>query len=102
MGEARVPAEEPTCIVHGDFALQNVVLHLDEPRVVAVLDWETSTLGHPMLDLNFLLAQLPGGHRAPRDVEGLASQWSLVERYHRRHGIQCISRKEWEYFTLVN
>ena len=50
---AHVPADDETTLVHGDFRLGNVILHPTEPRVVAVLDWELSTLGHPLADLAY-------------------------------------------------
>jgi aminoglycoside phosphotransferase (APT) family kinase protein len=49
----RVPESETLSLCHGDFRIANVMFHSAEPRVIGVLDWELSTLGHPLVDLAF-------------------------------------------------
>ena len=54
---AHIPAsardETQVSIVHGDYRLDNLIFHPTEPRVLAVLDWELSTLGHPLADFSY-------------------------------------------------
>jgi aminoglycoside phosphotransferase (APT) family kinase protein len=65
---AHIPAGDETCLVHGDFRVDNMVFHPTEPRVLAVLDWELSTLGHPLADFayHFMMYRMP-----PLRVAGL-------------------------------
>ena len=51
---AHIPQSDETVVVHGDYRLGNVLLHPTEPRIAAVLDWELSTLGHPLADLGYV------------------------------------------------
>ncbi len=63
-----IPDGEETAIVHGDFRCDNLIFHPIEPRVVAVLDWELSTLGHPLADFTYhaMMYRMP-----PQIVAGL-------------------------------
>jgi aminoglycoside phosphotransferase (APT) family kinase protein len=62
------PDDGAVSIAHGDFRLGNMLFHPTEPRVVAVLDWELSTLGHPLADLGFCV--MPW-HTAPDEYGGI-------------------------------
>lgn len=50
-----IPSDDATAIVHGDFRFDNAIMHASEPRVIAMLDWELSTLGHPLADFTYFL-----------------------------------------------
>ena len=50
-----IPLDESTTVVHGDYRLDNMIIHPAEPRIIAVLDWELSTIGHPLGDFTYHL-----------------------------------------------
>lgn len=70
LGE-RIPASEELALCHGDFRIGNVMFHPTEPRVVGVLDWELSTLGHPLVDVAF---NTQAWHMAPDENGGIVDE----------------------------
>jgi aminoglycoside phosphotransferase (APT) family kinase protein len=89
-----IPADEGEArIIHGDFRCDNMVFHAREPRVIAVLDWELSTLGHPLADFAYhlMMYRMPAGMSAGlagRDLTALniPSEAEYVASYCRRTG----------------
>ena len=93
-----IPTDDATSIVHGDFRLDNVIMHPTEPKPLAVLDWELSTLGHPLADFTYFLMvwffprEVRGG-LANRDLaaEGLPSIEEVTEHYCARTGRETVA-----------
>ncbi|NNK38286.1 MAG: phosphotransferase family protein [Xanthomonadales bacterium] len=95
---ANIPDDgDPTAIIHGDFRCDNLIFHPDEPRIIAVLDWELSTLGHPLADFAYHLMtyrlppSLPAG-LGGEDLKalGLPSEAEYINAYCRHSGRSSI------------
>jgi len=100
-----LPAQEPAAaVVHGDYRADNVVFHPTEPRVVAILDWELSSLGDPLADFAYHLMayRMPSltvpmlGDRDPRAL-GLPDETEYVEHYEQVTGFR-VDRRELEFY----
>jgi len=78
-----LPEQKRVSIVHGDYRLDNMIFHGTEPRVIAVLDWELSTLGDPMADFTYLLMQwiMPGLQRADLKALNIPSMEEAAQIY---------------------
>jgi aminoglycoside phosphotransferase (APT) family kinase protein len=98
-----VPAKDETALIHGDYRLDNLLYAKDSPRVAAVIDWELSTLGHPLSDLAYACMgyrlNLPGrSSLAGVDVSplGIPTEDEVVAEYCRLTGRDRIDA--WPYF----
>jgi aminoglycoside phosphotransferase (APT) family kinase protein len=104
---ANIPESDETVVVHGDYRPGNVLIHPEEPRIVAVLDWELSTLGHPLADLGYLCMEyhVPGyagdGLVSANLAElGIPSEAEFVAAYCRATGRGPI--ENWSYYVIYN
>ena len=107
---ANMPADDGrVALVHGDFRLDNLIFHTGTPEVMAVLDWELSTLGHPFADLAYQcmhlrmpqgLGALDGLQGVDRTALGIPNEQEYIAAYCERMGLEPIAH--WEFYLAFS
>ena len=96
--EANRPDDVASCVIHGDWRIDNVVFDLKQARIVGVLDWELATVGDPLMDLGSALAYWvdrddePGFaslRRQPSHLPGMPTRDEFVAKYLAASGVRC-------------
>ncbi|MBP6405726.1 MAG: phosphotransferase [Ramlibacter sp.] len=112
---AHIPAdardESRVSIVHGDYRLDNLMFHATEPRVIAVLDWELSTLGHPLADFSYHCMAWhipPGSFRGIGGLDvaslGIPTEDEYIRLYCERTGLTTPAalKADWNFYMAYN
>jgi aminoglycoside phosphotransferase (APT) family kinase protein len=104
---ANTPASDETTLAHGDFRIDNVIFHPTEPRALAVIDWELSTLGHPLADAAYLcmlydvtIPGMGGLQGIDHSISGVPTEQELIAAYCKRTGREGIP--DWAYFKAFS
>ncbi len=99
--------EALSTVVHGDFRLGNSIVHPTEPRVIAVLDWELSTIGNPLADLSYLCQQYHSEEDSENpiagvggEVLGIPAEQALIDEYCKATG--RVDVEHWGFYIVYN
>jgi aminoglycoside phosphotransferase (APT) family kinase protein len=102
-----IPPGDETTVVHGDYRMDNLVFHPSEPRIIAILDWELSTLGHPLADFSYHCMSwhiAPGAFRGIAGLDlaalGIPTEDEYMARYAERTGRNAI--EHWSFYLAYN
>jgi aminoglycoside phosphotransferase (APT) family kinase protein len=107
--DANQPADVDSCVIHGDWRIDNVVFDLQQARIVGVLDWELATVGDPLMDLGSALAYwvdrddepaFASLRRQPSHLPGMPTREEFVARYLQLSGRSCADFTFYEVFGL--
>jgi aminoglycoside phosphotransferase (APT) family kinase protein len=106
---ANIPAGDETVLVHGDYRLDNLIFDSGSPRMLAVVDWELSTLGHPLADFSYhaMLWRVPAGEAGGLlglDLRslGIPDEADYIAGYCERTGREAIEPRVWEFCMAYN
>ncbi len=106
---ANIPQDDGTCgLIHGDYRLDNFIFHPVKPEIIAVVDWELSTLGHPLADLAYQSMQWRMPHESivrgldgiDRDALGIPTEEDYVREYATRMGLGGIDH--WPFYLAFS
>ena len=107
--DANQPDDIDSCIIHGDWRIDNVVFDLANARIAGVLDWELATVGDPLMDLGSALAYwvdrddeaaFASLRRQPSHLPGMPTREEFLQRYLQLSGRQCVEFTFYEVFGL--
>ncbi len=108
--EAHLPEDDGrVCLVHGDYRLDNIMFAKDKPEIIAILDWELSTLGHPFADLAYQcmglrmpqgLGSIDGLKGIDRNSLGIPTEAEYVAKYCQRMNIDSIDN--WSFYLCFS